>query len=200
MSGTTTPTSELTSQYSSQVAGDLARNIKEQERLASEVESLQAQLTALRNDHTVLVKIEQALGTASTSAPAAKPRAATPTRRKRTAKEPSKPPQAKAKRSTAKKSTAKASASSSASPTLVNLVRTYLTRQSAPRSAAEIATALGAQHPERTIKTTVVRTTLEGLVAKAHAQRTKQGSSVFYTSPGTTKPKAHNEETRQHSG
>ncbi|MFD4874487.1 hypothetical protein ACFWOB_14095 [Streptomyces sp. NPDC058420] len=200
MSGTTTPTSELTSQYSTQVAGDLARNVKEQERLTGEVEALQAQLTALRNDHTVLVKIEQALGTPSTSAPAVKPRTATPTRRKRTAEEPSRPRQTKTKRSTAKKSTAKASASSSASPTLVNLVRTYLTRQSAPRSAAEIATALGTQHPERTIKTTVVRATLEGLVAKAHAQRTKQGPSVFYTSPDPTKPKAHHEETQQHSG
>ena len=56
-----------------------------------EVASLQAQLTALRNDHTVLVKIGQALGTPSTSASAAKPRTATPTRRKRAAKEPSEP-------------------------------------------------------------------------------------------------------------
>ncbi|SEC35767.1 hypothetical protein SAMN05216489_00526 [Streptomyces sp. 3213] len=194
MSGTTTPTSELTSQYSTQVAGDLARNVKEQERLTGEVEALQAQLTALRNDHTVLVKIEQALGTPSTSAPPVKPRTATPTRRKRTTKEPSKPRQTMAKKSAAKKSSARASASPSASPTLVSLVRTHLARQSAPRSAAEIATALGTQHPERTIKTTVVRTTLEGLVAKAHAQRTKQGSSVFYTAPDTTRPKAHNED------
>ncbi|MGY3206306.1 hypothetical protein ACVW19_006903 [Streptomyces sp. TE5632] len=31
------------------------------------------------------------------------------------------------------------------------------------------------------IKTKVVRVTLEGLVAKSQAQRTKQGASVFYT-------------------
>ncbi|MFC8872512.1 hypothetical protein ACFUAC_33470 [Streptomyces sp. NPDC057148] len=68
-----------------------------------------------------------------------------------------------------------------AQPTLVELVRTHLTEQSEPRSAAEITTALGQAHSERTIKTTVVRTTLEGLVARNQAQRTKQGTSVYYT-------------------
>ncbi len=56
-----------------------------------EVASLQAHLTAPRNDHTVLVKIGQALGIPSASASAVKPRAATPTRRKGAAKEPSEP-------------------------------------------------------------------------------------------------------------
>ncbi|OSC70827.1 hypothetical protein B5181_08495 [Streptomyces sp. 4F] len=68
-----------------------------------------------------------------------------------------------------------------AQPTLVELVRTHLTEQSEPRSAAEVATALGRANSERTIKTTVVRTTLEGLVARNQAQRTKQGTSVYYT-------------------
>ncbi|MGW5251275.1 hypothetical protein ACWEQN_47860 [Streptomyces sp. NPDC004129] len=31
----------------------------------------------------------------------------------------------------------------------------------------------------------MVRTTLEGLVAKNQAKRTKQGASVFYTAPDT---------------
>ncbi|GAA4004813.1 gamma-butyrolactone-binding regulator SlbR [Streptomyces marokkonensis] len=66
-------------------------------------------------------------------------------------------------------------------PTLVELVRTHLVEQSEPRSAAEVTTALGQAHSERTIKTTVVRTTLEGLVARNQAQRTKQGTSVYYT-------------------
>jgi hypothetical protein len=38
------------------------------------------------------------------------------------------------------------------------------------------------------VKTTVVRTTLEGLVAKSHAHRTKQGSSVFYTTVAASEP------------
>ncbi|WP_324606211.1 BlaI/MecI/CopY family transcriptional regulator [Streptomyces sp. NRRL B-24720] len=53
--------------------------------------------------------------------------------------------------------------------------------ESEPRSATEISAALTQDHPDRGVKTTVVRTTLEGLVAKSQAQRTKQGSSVFYT-------------------
>ncbi|MGZ3103098.1 hypothetical protein [Streptomyces sp. H72] len=80
--------------------------------------------------------------------------------------------------------TPSASASSAkqpAQPTLVELVRQHLTEQKEPRSAAEVTTALDAAHAGRTIKTTVVRTTLEGLVAKNLAQRTKQGTSVYYT-------------------
>ncbi|MGY1439878.1 BlaI/MecI/CopY family transcriptional regulator [Streptomyces reniochalinae] len=66
-------------------------------------------------------------------------------------------------------------------PTLVELVRAHLEQQGEPRSAAEITTALDKEHPGRAVKTTVVRTTLENLVAKNAAQRSKQGSSVFYT-------------------
>ena len=98
---------------------------------------------------------------------------------------------ATAKKSTAKKDTGRAEAAKSPQPTLVDLVRAHLAQQREPRSAAEIATALGDAHPQRTVRTTVVRTTLEGLVAKTQAQRTKQGSSVFYTAveaPEATAP------------
>lgn len=44
----------------------------------------------------------------------------------------------------------------------------YLAEQTEPRAAAEVATALGRDHPERNIKTTVVRTTLEGVHADTH--------------------------------
>ncbi|MFV5997980.1 hypothetical protein ACNPQM_37810, partial [Streptomyces sp. NPDC056231] len=50
--------------------------------------------------------------------------------------------------------------------------------------------ALAQAHPDRGVKTTVVRTTLEGLVAKSQAQRTKQGSSVFYTAADVSEPVA----------
>ncbi|WP_203237611.1 hypothetical protein [Streptomyces sp. CdTB01] len=62
-------------------------------------------------------------------------------------------------------------------------MREHLAGQSEPRSATEITAAPEQQHPERTVKTTVVRTTLEGLVARNQAKRTKQGASVFYTAP-----------------
>ncbi|MGY0055090.1 hypothetical protein ACWY4P_00605 [Streptomyces sp. LZ34] len=94
-----------------------------------------------------------------------------------------------AKKSDAKKPADKATAPKTTQPTLVELVRGHLTEQGEPRSAAEVATALGQAHPERGIKPTVVRTTLEGLVAKNQAQRrSKQGASVFYTAPHTDAP------------
>ncbi|MGW3633058.1 hypothetical protein ACWD7F_23320 [Streptomyces sp. NPDC005122] len=70
-------------------------------------------------------------------------------------------------------------------PTLVELIHDHLSRQSEPRSAAEITSTLSETHPERGIKATVVRTTVEGLVAKGRAQRSKQGTSVYYTAAGT---------------
>lgn len=55
MPETTTPATELTSQYAAQVTGDLERNVKEQERITADIASLQQQLAALQHDHTVLV-------------------------------------------------------------------------------------------------------------------------------------------------
>lgn len=199
MSETPTATTELASHYSTQVADDLERNLKEQARLSGEIEALQEQLATLRHDNTVLVNIQQALGIPAT--PAAEPVATVPAPRKKrqpAAKTAGKPKQAEkaaapARKRTGKKTAAKTPAASSAAPTLVDLVREHLTGQSEPRSAAEITTALGQQHPERTIKTTVVRTTLEGLVAKNQAQRSKQGSAVFYTAPETTVPATQDE-------
>ncbi len=90
----------------------------------------------------------------------------------------------------ARKAAAKtADTTKAAEPTLVELIRRHLAEQKEPRSAAEISTALGQAHPDRDIAPKVVRVTLEGLVAKSHAERTKQGRSVFYTAP-TSQPAA----------
>jgi hypothetical protein len=202
MSENTTTATELTSQYSAQVTGDLERNLKEQERLSGEIEALQAQLASLRQDHAVLVNIQQALGIPST--PAAEPVAAMPAPRKKKSTASGTDKRTKTEKSAtlaakraSKKTAAKAPAPSSTTPTLVDLVREHLSGQSEPRSAAEITTALEQQHPERTIKTTVVRTTLEGLVAKNQAQRTKQGRSIFYTTPQTAEPAPGDEPAAQ---
>ncbi|MER5753299.1 hypothetical protein [Streptomyces sp. NPDC002088] len=190
MSETTPTTTELTSQYIAQVASDLERNAKDQERLGAEIAALQDQLLALQHDHTVLVNMQKALGAtaAPTEAATASEDAAVPAPRQEKAAKSETGKQARVKKAgaaqvskAAKKPAAKAATAKSAKPTLVELIRGHLTGQSEPRSAAEIATTLSQTHPERGIKTTVVRTTLEGLVAKSHAQRTKQGSSVFYT-------------------
>ncbi|MFI1422175.1 hypothetical protein ACH4VX_30235 [Streptomyces sp. NPDC020731] len=225
MSENSTAATDLTSQYSAQVAGDLERNVKEQERVTAEIASLQEQLTVLQHDHTLLVNMQQALGLVSAPAeavgtpqPAGTPEAVEAPeadtvpggatvpapRRRGGAKsgarsggdEPGaeKPKRARktaartasGKSATSEKSTRKPPAAKADGPKLVELVRRHLREQSEPRSAAEVTGALEQAHPERGIKTTVVRSTLEGLVARNQAQRTKQGSSVFYTTPDST--------------
>ncbi|MER6127935.1 hypothetical protein ABT173_36200 [Streptomyces sp. NPDC001795] len=206
MSESTTAATDLTSQYAAQVTGDLEHNVKEQERISGEITVLQEQLTALRHDHTVLVNMQQALGLPSapveTPAPVEPPapaetaamsdRATVPAPRKKSGAQSGKNKRTRAtrtatpqSRTTATKTAGKAAADKADQLTLVELIRRHLTEQSEPRSAAEVSTALGQAHPERGIKTTVVRTTLEGLVARNQAQRSKQGTSVFYTAPET---------------
>ncbi|NED05299.1 hypothetical protein G3I55_26980, partial [Streptomyces sp. SID6648] len=117
---------------------------------------------------------------AATGAPAGAPakapaKASTKTATKTTAKSGTKPAAKSGAKSSGAKSAAKSAAKKApARPTLVELVREHLAGQREPRSAAEVATALGEAHTGRTVKTTVVRTTLEGLVARNQAQRTKQ--------------------------
>ncbi|WP_430379248.1 hypothetical protein [Streptomyces sp. B1-3] len=204
MSETSTVTTELTSQYAAQLTNDIERNSKEQERIGAELAELQQQLTSLQHDHTVLVNMQQALGIQPAPAePAATPdSSAVPAPRKKATarraakKQPGAESATTRGRATAKKTTGTPAkketdkpvaekAGKAHQPTLVELVRRHLTGLTEPRSAAEIATSLGQAHPERGIKATVVRTTLEGLVAKNHAQRTKQGASVFYTARET---------------
>ncbi|MEU6105363.1 hypothetical protein [Streptomyces flaveolus] len=247
MSESTTQTAtELASQYSVQVASDLERNVKEQERISGEITDLQQQLAALQHDHALLVNMQQALGVTTPPAPSVTEKAPVPAPRdsaaaetatagrrtrggkagaapkraaakkpatkpaaKSSSKAPAKPgakPATKAVRKPAAKKSADRSASPAAAvspsssssspsaakpgqPTLVELVRTHLSEQKEPRSAAEVATALGQAHSDRAIKTTVVRTTLEGLVARNQAQRTKQGTSVYYTASDAPEPK-----------
>jgi hypothetical protein len=210
MSETSTAT-KVASQYAAQVTGDLERNAKEQERVSGEIATLQEQLTALQHDHTVLVNIQQAL---AATAPAIEG-TTVPSPRKKTAAETGGAKGSRAKKSSgtgqgrttatkltakkapATKAPAKATGEKSTAPTLVELVRRHLTAQSEPRSAAEVAAALAQDQPERAVQTTVVRNTLESLVAKRQAQRTKQGSSVFYTAVGAREPVTASESAAQ---
>ncbi|MCW8096097.1 hypothetical protein [Streptomyces tauricus] len=202
MSDNQISTTELTSQYIAQVTSDLERNSKEQERIATDIAALQEQLLALQHDHTVLVNMHQALGGTSPATGTAAAVPSVPSQSSARTKQPkaakdvkaAKPKKAAAtgaaKKTEAKKpeprKTAAKAAKTTAQPSLVDLIRGHLEAQKEPRSAAEITTALTAAHPERTIKTTVVRTTLENLVARSSAHRNKQGSSVFYTATTET--------------
>ncbi|MGW6543464.1 hypothetical protein ACWGBH_11545 [Streptomyces massasporeus] len=236
MSETTTPATELASQYIAQVTGDLDANVKEQERVNAEIASLQEQLAALQRDHGVLVSMHQALGvtappteSASDAAGAVVPsprrkKDGAPADGKHKAHKSTAAPAKRAARKSAAKTTGSAKsagatktaagaaksagttrtggttktaaatksagttktsagAAKSGEPTLVELIRRHLAAQKEPRSAAEISTALGQAHPHRDIAAKVVRVTLEGLVAKSQAERSKQGRSVFYTAP-----------------
>ncbi|MEU5686039.1 hypothetical protein DEJ48_02345 [Streptomyces venezuelae] len=191
-------------QYAARVAADLETNRKEQERIGAEVAALQEQLQALENDHAVLLSMQQALGspgpaTGKTKQQPSRPQKAVPA--PRTSNSNSRPTRSKKAVATKDKPTpnapkaeaetqTKPSPSPKAGPTLVELIDDHLVQQNEPRSAAEITTALAQALPDRTVKTTVVRTTVEGLVAKGRVQRTKQGSSVFYTSATPTEQSA----------
>ncbi|UQT53771.1 hypothetical protein M4V62_01030 [Streptomyces durmitorensis] len=199
MSDVQPETAGVQAQYAARVATDLETNRTEQERIGAEVAALQEQLQSLEKDHALLLSMQQALGSPSTPAAAAKK---TSTRKKAvpaprasannsSAARTKKPTATKSKdkdkdqgkaAKSAPKAVAKKPSAPAAGPTLVELIDNHLGRQSEPRSAAEITSALAQDLPDRSIKTTVVRTTVEGLVAKGRAHRTKQGSSVFYTS------------------
>ncbi|MET8561093.1 hypothetical protein ABZV75_11075 [Streptomyces flaveolus] len=158
MPGTKATTTDLVTHYSAQLASDLERNAREQDKVRAELEQLEARLLSLRHDHAVLATMRQALESGIPVQQPAFP-AGTPggeragqgagRRRPRT-------------------------------PTLVSLIRAQLAGRSEPCSAGEIAETLREAHPDRVIKTTVVRTTLEGLVAKSGARRIKEGHSVHY--------------------
>jgi hypothetical protein len=205
---------ELTSQYTAQVSADLERNAKEQQRLGAEIAALQEQLAAHQRDHTVLVNIQQAIGAAPASTEPSAPSESTtvpaPRETKKTAesgagklartkKTAPAPRRGTTGKPAAEKGAGKAEPAKTAQPTLVELIRGHLAEQSEPRSAAEIAAALGQAHPDRSVKTTVVRTTLEGQVAKSQAQRSKQGSSVFYTASAVPEQAAPPQAEEQHA-
>ncbi|MCT9088777.1 hypothetical protein N4G70_07825 [Streptomyces sp. ASQP_92] len=193
----------LQSQYAAQIQSDLDSNVAEREQIAAQISALQEQLSVLENNHTLLASMRQAIGSpaATTSTRAkgnTKPPANAPknTGKKTAEASAARVPQARkaAKspaRATKKQAQPAAKAKASSAPTLRDLVADHLARSGEPRSAAEITAALTEAHSERTIAGTVVRNTLENLVAKGQAQRTRQGRSVFYTAPdgaGTTAP------------
>jgi len=182
----------LKSQYSAQVEADLERNAKEQERIAAEVAALQEQLQTLNHDRTLLVGMREALSGPG-AAPVAEetpvaPKAAPPVElpKARKPKGESAAPKQRAKKAAGKKAAAKkeptaAQPKAPGSPTLRELVLNLLTASTEPRSAAEVTTTLAETHPERKAGGTVVRNTLESLVARGQAERTKQNKSVFYS-------------------
>lgn len=168
----------LVSQYIARVEQDLAHNAEEQERIGREMEGLQQRLDALQQDRGVLLGVRQALGGRGTdqALPSMPTAASEETAQGEQADVPGKPgtPQTH-------------QACKISKLTLVDLVYSHLAGQSEPRSAAEVSTDIAGAHPDRRVKATVVRSTLEALVAQGRARRTKQGRSVFYSSSAPAK-------------
>ncbi|POX64434.1 hypothetical protein C3492_05170 [Streptomyces sp. Ru62] len=155
-----TTTTDLVTHYSAQLASDLERNAEEQDGIRAELEQLEARLSALQHNHAVLMTMRQALENGiplqhPSAAPGGNMTGGAPGRRG-------------------------AGGPKQRVPTLVSLIRAHLGERSGPCSAGEVAATLSEAHPDRAIKTTVVRTTLEGLVARGEARRIKKGHSVHY--------------------
>ncbi|MFF0465354.1 hypothetical protein [Streptomyces mexicanus] len=155
-----TTTTDMVAHYSAQLASDLERNAAAQDAVRAELEHLEARLLALRGNHAVLLRMRQAL---ESDAPVRRSVGLPGGNTRGRARDP---------RRTGWRGRL--------TPTLVSLVRSELAGQSAPSSAREITATLCEAHPDRAIKTTVVRTALEGLVAKGAARRVQQGRSVRY--------------------
>lgn len=76
---------------------------------------------------------------------------------------------------------AKAVASEEKQVPLTELIHRHLSGQAEPKTAREIAQALKAADPGRSVSDNLVRTTTERLVARSLAERVKQGATVYYT-------------------
>ncbi|GAA4086122.1 MULTISPECIES: hypothetical protein [Streptomyces] len=182
----------LQSQYAAQIQSDLDSNVAEREQIAGQISSLQEQLSVLENNHALLASMQQAIGPASAAPAKGSTKGSAKAAKKTAGGAAPRIPQARtaaksAGRATKKqaKPAVKAKASGN-TPTLRDLVANHLAQSGEPRSAAEITAGLTDAHPQRNIAGTVVRNTLENLVAKGQAQRTRQNRSVFYTAPDAT--------------
>lgn len=183
---------KLKSQYAAQINTDLERNSADHERLTSEITALQQQLLVLENNRVLLLGMRQSLGdeaagdvpentdvsgseNGASAARKSADRSATRKPRKKTDTASGKQKGTESGGSRTKR------VREAGSSTLRDLIRDDLTQHAEPRSAAEVTAALTQALPDREVKATVVRSTLESLVAKGEAHRTKQQRSVFYS-------------------
>ncbi|MGW2015259.1 hypothetical protein [Streptomyces sp. NPDC001927] len=162
---------DLKAQYASKVAGDIDENEADQRRVQAQIQSLQEQLVSLKADHELLMSVSAALGDALTTAKATVPAQSAG---ETVAKTSPRPKTAAKKRPAVRKEEEKGAA-------LTSLILGYLSEQSEPRNTSEILRCLAEAHPKRQISDPLVRTSAERLVARGKLERSKQGSSVYYT-------------------
>ncbi|WP_030574294.1 BlaI/MecI/CopY family transcriptional regulator [Streptomyces aureocirculatus] len=186
-----TETAGIQEAYAARLAADLESKLQEQERIRAEADALQDRLRVLEDDQQKLTNMQQVLGApgATTAGPknaSSRKKTATPAASR---KKPVKAAPSRAKQTApAAAGTPKVPAQRSTGPTLVELIHGHLVQQREPRSISEVTEALAKTHPDRGIKPTVVRTTMENLVAKGRTERRKQGTAVFYSAPEPSTP------------
>ncbi|WP_424886956.1 hypothetical protein [Streptomyces sp. XH2] len=182
----------LTDQYAARVTADIERVSKEREQVRAEISALQQRLETLESDHQQLLKLQATLTgepvaavEPSPSAAAAEPEAGGKAGAKVPRPRSSQPP-ARARADRRGKKAAQREA------TWGEVLLSYLAAQQGPQSVAEITNGVSAAHPARTVQATVVRNTLEALVARGKVQRSKQARSVAYSmapqQDGTARP------------
>ncbi|MGW7758008.1 hypothetical protein ACWGK6_42135 [Streptomyces violaceusniger] len=189
---TSADNTNLKSQYAAQINTDLELNSADHERVSSEITALQQQLLVLENNRTLLLGMRQSLGdeaagdvpenTGVSSSANGSSAARKSAERSATRKPKKQTDTASGKRKGAESGGNRTKRVRAAgAPTLRDLIHGDLTQHGEPRSAAEVTAALTQTLPDREIKATVVRSTLEALVAKGEAHRTKQQRSVLYS-------------------
>lgn len=168
-------THNLQSQYAQQVAADLERNAKEQDRIKTEAAALQDLLETLQKDHSLLVSVQTALGGESAEADAKKDSGPAVPKARRAHDDA---PAGKGRRI---KRTPKPTNGAKPAVPLRELVVGVLVERKSPSSAAEVAQELARTHPERSLNITLVRNALEASVARNQTERSKQQNSVYYS-------------------
>ncbi|WP_431964778.1 hypothetical protein [Actinacidiphila sp. bgisy160] len=199
--------------YATRLAEDLDNNANEREKVRVQLAELQNRLAQLEQEREWLTHLQGTVAGAPSVAMPAQPAgeatagdetgqpevtpAAQPVPRPRGRKKPAGEPTAhKARKRTAAPEDVrkpKRATSRSSEPTLRSLVADILAASSEPRMVSEFVDTLAKQHPSRaTPSAPVVRNTLEALVAKGLAERSRQQGSVFYTPASVPAPDAGN--------
>ncbi|MFI9311383.1 hypothetical protein [Streptomyces triculaminicus] len=171
----------LKDQYTAQVNADIERVSQEREHVRAEISALQQRLEALEADQQQLLSLQAMLVNASATKAVTPPAgmAEGPKANRNTGTKVPSPrsPQpvapARARRRGTKAGRGEA--------TWGEIVLSYLAGQKEPQSVADITQGVSAAHPARTVQATVVRNTLEALVAQDKVQRRKQARSVTYS-------------------
>ena len=193
MTNPAVPGQSLPADYEARIAADLESNREGHQRVTQQMAELAAELKTLEQNRDILLSMQGVFKGKDSAKGAAEPTKAdgpskTKARKKTTATVPAVRKAHASKTGAGSKGPGKRAQGADGSagprePSLVQLVRKDLSGE--PRTAAEVQQAVSAQHPDRSISVNATRTSLEALVAKGTAQRSRQGRAVFYSLPAT---------------